>query len=558
MKKTAIALGLCASILATSGVAGGPGAITDTGAPDFSAIERLLDDSGSDARRRLVEAIGAMDAYARRASLSASELAILGRAYLRAMGNGGSFRAGNLATQALRLDPTLGGAHLLLAELAAYSQCSTCAEEALADARAAGMDAASIAAVEGLTYWFQAIGDTKERAVGEKPPLERAIEAYERAVKAERDPVRLASYRSTLFELERTMGNHAKAIEHGEAVLAGEHSREDFIGKYATFLLYDRGDFERAAPLAARSASDGRLEDASETFAMVLFRIWADGYLADAKHPDNRIKLDTAKGANPDLGAVFAKALSSTATLPVATALLKAGLVKSNDPSMRDASGNTPLANAVAGARADFARSRDGDPYHQPLNDAQLAIVQMLLKQGANPNAFISGWNQTALGHAASRGDVRTVQLLLKRGANVHARMGEGSTVLAEAAESSRHAEADEIAALILARRVPVSATNKRGETALHAAARKGNIRLIQRLLKAGADPMAKDNSGWRPLELATSYGHTEAMKSLLAAGAQVTAVVNACGSTNALDIARGMQRKDLLEILRPHLKEDI
>src|SRR5260221_95016 len=125
--------------------------------------------------------------------------------------------------------------------------------------------------------------------------------------------------------------------------------------------------------------------------------------------------------------------------MSVAKALLKAGLVKSNDPSMRDADGNTPLANAVAGARADYVEAGGNDVYGEPLNEAQLEIVQMLLAQGANPNAFISAWNQTALGHAASRGDVRTVKLLLKYGANVHARMGEGTTALAEAAGSKRN-----------------------------------------------------------------------------------------------------------------------
>lgn len=559
MKRTAIALGLAALAFATAPALGaGDLGMTDGGAPDFAAIERLISDGRPDARRRLMEAIGAMDAHARKASPSANELVIHGRAYLRVMGSGGSYRAGTLAAKALKLDPAHGRGHLLVAELAAYAQCTSCAEEALASAREAGADPASIAAIEGLALWAQAAGDGKDRAVGEKPPLERAVEAYERALRLEKDPARLASSREALFELERMAGNHAKAMEHGEALLSGEHASEDFIGKYATFLLYERGDLERAAPLAARSAADGKLADSSETFAMVLYRIWADAYLADARHKDNRVKLDTAKGANPDLGAVFAKSLSSTATLRVAKALLKAGLVRPDDPSMRDAGGNTPLANAIGGARADYARAGGNDAYAKPLNDEQFGIVQMLLKQGANPNAFISGWNQTVLGHAASRGDLRTLALLLKHGANVHARMGEGSTALAEAAEAARHDEADRIAAALLARRVPVVAVNKRGETALHAAARNGNAKLIQRLLKAGADPMAKDNSGWRPLELATSYGHAEAVRLLLAGGAKVAPVVNACGTSNALDIAKRMQRKELLELLRPHVQDSI
>ena len=556
MKKTAIALAFLALASLSAHAADSMGT-TDTGAPDFRAIERMLNSQEPDVRRRLMEAIGAMDAYARKASPKPDELVILGRAYMRAMGQGGSYRAGELAAKVLKQDPKHGMGHLLLAEIAAYAQCAACAEESLGNARAAGVDEASLAAIEGLTYWALGAADTKERAVGEKPPLERAIEAYERALKLEKNAGRLALHRAALFDLERMQGNHARALEHGEALLALDNADEEFIGKYASFLLYERGDLERAIPLAARSAS-GNLDDASETFAMVLYRIWADGYLADAKDAQNRVKLETARGANRDLGAAFSRSLASTATLPVAEALLKAGLVKANDPSMRDAQGNTPLANAVAGARADWARAGGNNPYGEPLNDAQFAIVEMLLKQGANPNAFVSGWNQSALGHAASRGDVRLVKLLLSHGANVHARVGERASPLAEAAESRRLKEADEIGAILLARKVPVSAANSRGETALHAAARNGNAKLIERLLKAGADPMSRDNSGWRPLELATSYGHRDAVKTLLAAGAQVTAVKNACGSTSAVDIAKRMQNQELIELLRPYVREGI
>src|SRR5258708_1532253 len=559
MATRSLAISLLAfALMSTPAYSGGDGitGMTDAGAPNFQEIERLLNDTTPDARRRLMGAIGAMDAYARKASPNPNELVILGRAYLRAMSYGGGFRASEVAMKALKVDPQHGGAHLLLAELAAYSRCASCAAEALANARAVGADEASIAAIEGFTYWTDASADTKNRAVGEKPPLDRAIAAYERAAALEKDALRLASHRAALFELERMQGNHARSMEYGEALLASGEASEDFIAKYAAFLLYERGDIDRAAVLAARSASQERFGDS--TFAMVLFRIWADGYLSEVQDPDNRVKLETATGANRDLGAVFAKSLSSTATMSVAKALLKAGLVKSNDPSMRDADGNTPLANAVAGARADYVEAGGNDVYGEPLNEAQLEIVQMLLAQGANPNAFISAWNQTALGHAASRGDVRTVKLLLKYGANVHARMGEGTTALAEAAGSKRMREGDEIAAVLLSLRVPVTARSERGETALHAAARNGNTPLIQRLLKAGADPMAKDNSGWRPLELAVSSGHRDAVKALLAGGAQVSEVKNACGTTSALDIAKRSQDKELLEILRPYVREGI
>src|SRR5258708_3610304 len=104
MKKTALALSVLAFVLVTlpASGAGDPVGMTDAGSPDFQAIERLLNDNGQDARRRLMEAIQAMDAYAKKASPSANELVIMGRAYLRAMGNGGNWQASNLATKALK------------------------------------------------------------------------------------------------------------------------------------------------------------------------------------------------------------------------------------------------------------------------------------------------------------------------------------------------------------------------------------------------------------------------------------------------------------------------
>ena len=556
MRKHALALALVALFAATAHA--NPVGMTDGGSPDFAAIERLLDEQDGDARRRLMESIGAMDAYLRKAPANPDQLVIVGRAYLRAMGSGASFRAGELATQALKMDPRHGPAHLLVAELAGYAGCASCAEQAAATARKAGADEAMTAAVEGLAYRIKASDDSKNRAVGEKPPLERAIEAYERAVALESNALRLASHRAALFELERMLGNHARAIAHAEALLASGGAGEGFLAQYAAFLLYERDEVERAAPLAARAASGGGAGEADDTFAMIVYRMWADGYLVDPVDSGNRAKLETAKGSQPDLGAVFARALSSTATIPVARALLKAGMVKADDPGMRDPGGNTPLANAVASARADFARGGGAGAYGEPLNDEQLEIVRLLLEQGANPSAYVAGWDQTVLGHAASRGDVRAVRLLLAHRANVHARMGDGATALAEAAESARLEQAVEIADLLLERGVKAASTDRRGETALHAAARMGNARLVERLIEAGADPMARDNSGWRPLEVATSYGHREAAAALLGKGARVGPVANACGTTNALEIARRMEQQELIELLREHAKEGI
>uniref|UniRef100_A0A0C4DIQ1 Uncharacterized protein n=1 Tax=Fusarium oxysporum (strain Fo5176) TaxID=660025 RepID=A0A0C4DIQ1_FUSOF len=49
----------------------------------------------------------------------------------------------------------------------------------------------------------------------------------------------------------------------------------------------------------------------------------------------------------------------------------------------------------------------------------------------------------------------------------------------------------------------------------LHSAALAGNVEVIKRLLKQGADPCAKDEYGSTPYDLAYSMGHTDALNHL-------------------------------------------
>ena len=65
------------------------------------------------------------------------------------------------------------------------------------------------------------------------------------------------------------------------------------------------------------------------------------------------------------------------------------------------------------------------------------------------------------------------------------------------------------------------------GWTPLHWAAAKGNAEAIRRLMAAGADVNAKTNGGWTPLHRAADLGQLAAIKVLLAAGADVNAKAN-------------------------------
>ncbi|MCI7698443.1 MAG: ankyrin repeat domain-containing protein [Akkermansia sp.] len=57
-------------------------------------------------------------------------------------------------------------------------------------------------------------------------------------------------------------------------------------------------------------------------------------------------------------------------------------------------------------------------------------------------------------------------------------------------------------------------------ETALKMAAAEGHTEAVKLLLAAGADVNARDMNGWTALMEASDYGHTEIVKLLIAAGA--------------------------------------
>ena len=78
------------------------------------------------------------------------------------------------------------------------------------------------------------------------------------------------------------------------------------------------------------------------------------------------------------------------------------------------------------------------------------------------------------------------------------------------------------------------------GATALHFAARWGNVALVNALLAAGANPAACDARGWTPLHAAASRGRTDVCRALLDEGGPSPAVPvgDGGGGPSALDLA--------------------
>ena len=208
----------------------------------------------------------------------------------------------------------------------------------------------------------------------------------------------------------------------------------------------------------------------------------------------------------------------------VAKLLLAAGA----DVNMGDRSHPTPLIDAVRGG--------------------SLETAKLLLEQGADVNK--ATWRYPPLGVAVARGTPAMVALLIAAGAGVNGEAIEGSQseprpILNIAAERGN----PEILQQLLSAGAAVNGGSKRTGTALGSAVKEGHVEAIRLLLAAGADARARapytENT---LLHVAAEKGQVDAMKLLLDAGA----LVNAEGSSNEtpLHLAVRAGRSEAVDLL--------
>jgi ankyrin repeat protein len=185
-------------------------------------------------------------------------------------------------------------------------------------------------------------------------------------------------------------------------------------------------------------------------------------------------------------------------------ALLAAGAVA----DQRDDSGSNALSNAAsrrdveslqvllsAGAQANTQGSRVCGPLCEAVACAtpNVLVVKTLLDAGAPVNGS-DCWNRTALFTVAIGGETDIMELLLSRGAQPNLyETYQGDTLLIAAAQSNRP---DELTMLVRAGGKLGWANARSCATPLHAAARRGMLDAVKRLVALGADLSRTDNNG--------------------------------------------------------------
>ena len=225
-------------------------------------------------------------------------------------------------------------------------------------------------------------------------------------------------------------------------------------------------------------------------------------------------------------------------------ALLKQGA----DPNARNGLEFTPLFMAAASHQQEAmqallsagAKLDPGSPYGSPLTFAAMSANGEGAKLLLSQGANIKALRAddgTPLMMACNAGEPGTIQVLLSHKAEVNAKDNDGATALNYAARQGNL----EAGRLLLAAGATVDSADSHRRTPLMYAAMTGHADFVQMLLKSGAKANAKDDKGRTALLLAAKYGdYPDVIKALVVGGANANAADAAGARAAALAAARG------------------
>jgi uncharacterized protein len=174
---------------------------------------------------------------------------------------------------------------------------------------------------------------------------------------------------------------------------------------------------------------------------------------------------------------------------------------------------------------------------------AFVTVVGLLAVAGVRLAALQS---ESPVADAAMRAEWTAVRALLEKGADVNAAQGDGMTALHWAA---RQGEVATVAMLLHAGANVRATTRLGGYTPLLLASQMGHAPVIDLLVKAGADAKSASANGATALMLASASGRVDAVKALIDAGADVNAKEPARHET-ALMFATAANRMDVMKAL--------
>lgn len=186
--------------------------------------------------------------------------------------------------------------------------------------------------------------------------------------------------------------------------------------------------------------------------------------------------------------------------------------------------------SAGLGARCRRDRSLRAGLFAQMMSHRG-ALLERYVQEGlrADPALVRERYaGRTLLHEASARGNLAMVELLLRLGADPDAKDAGGHTPLyCLANEYSASGGGSVVRALVRAGAKVNANDGVKHCTALHMAARRGNVEVAEALLDGGADIEARDSLGDTPLRRSVNCGRTEVAGLLLTRGADLYAKGN-------------------------------
>ncbi|KAJ9554962.1 hypothetical protein OSB04_009576 [Centaurea solstitialis] len=220
------------------------------------------------------------------------------------------------------------------------------------------------------------------------------------------------------------------------------------------------------------------------------------------------------------------------------------------------------------------ALTKDGNSaLHLAVEERRRDCARLLLASGANPDIRNFARDETPLHIAVALGDDKMVKLLLQKGANKNIRnqsrktaydvaVEHGHTRLFDAlrlgdslCEAARKGEIRTVNRL-LEDGVTVNGQDQHGWTVLHRASFKGHTEVVEILMKKGVDIDidARDEDGYTALHCAVESGHVDVLELLVKRGADIEARTNT--GVTAMQIAESLNNTEIARVLSKTTKE--
>ena len=169
-----------------------------------------------------------------------------------------------------------------------------------------------------------------------------------------------------------------------------------------------------------------------------------------------------------------------------------------------------------------------------------LLVIPAVIAAGVAPSSPIAD--------AAMRGDLATVKTLVAAGKDVNAAQGDGMTALHWAADRG---DLPMVELLLKAKASVMATTRAASYTALHIAAKGGHSAIMLALLKAGADPNGLTGSGATALHLASGAGATDGVAALLDKGADPNVRERVYGQTPLVFAAQNNRAQTITLLIK-------